>query len=207
MADITRTYFSTMDDDADDPETPKLIARLVARAGASCILCRRRLCHHETILSALTGLLDAPRCASCLEPVWNGPWAEVRESVLEHVGRRACYRAAWAWASTEENMAMTSRPDCLWSDGGATPPAAPRNGDHGGSPLPSPDAEYDAGDLGCGDLLMELRRRILALRPGAVLRLRTTDPGAPADVPAWCRLTGHTLVAAAPPAYDIRRKE
>jgi tRNA 2-thiouridine synthesizing protein A len=69
------------------------------------------------------------------------------------------------------------------------------------------DAEWDAGDTGCGDLVLELRRRVTELDPGAVFKLVARDPGAPADLPAWCRMTGHTLVSAAHPVYLIRRKE
>ena len=69
------------------------------------------------------------------------------------------------------------------------------------------DAEWDAGDMGCGDLVLELRARVAGLPPGAVLRLVARDPGAPADLPAWCRMTGNTLVSEAHPVYLIRRKE
>ncbi|HEV3348864.1 MAG TPA: sulfurtransferase TusA family protein [Methylomirabilota bacterium] len=69
------------------------------------------------------------------------------------------------------------------------------------------DAEWDAGDMGCGDLVLELRGRVEALGPGRVLRLTARDPGAPADIPAWCRMTGHALVSAQHPIYLIRRKE
>jgi tRNA 2-thiouridine synthesizing protein A len=69
------------------------------------------------------------------------------------------------------------------------------------------DATWDAGELGCGDLLLQLRFRIETLEPGRVLRLVALDPGAPADLPAWCRLTGHALLAAEHPVYFIRRKE
>ena len=69
------------------------------------------------------------------------------------------------------------------------------------------DAEWDAGDMGCGDLVLELRGRVEALVPGRVLRLTARDPGAPADIPAWCRMTGHALVSAQHPIYLIRRKE
>jgi tRNA 2-thiouridine synthesizing protein A len=69
------------------------------------------------------------------------------------------------------------------------------------------DAEWDAGDMGCGDLVLELRARVLALPPGQCLRLVARDPGALADLPAWCRLTGHALVSEAHPVYLIRRKE
>jgi tRNA 2-thiouridine synthesizing protein A len=73
--------------------------------------------------------------------------------------------------------------------------------------VPAADAEWDAGDLGCGDLVLHLFQRMQQMRPGAVLRLVARDPGAPADLPAWCRLTGHVLLAAEPPVYVIRRKE
>ena len=69
------------------------------------------------------------------------------------------------------------------------------------------DAEWDAGDMGCGDLVLELRGRVEALVAGRVLRLTARDPGAPADIPAWCRVTGHALVSAQHPIYLIRRKE
>ena len=79
-----------------------------------------------------------------------------------------------------------------------------------GSTTPSPqsaDAHWDAGALGCGDLVLQLRLRLEALAPGQVLRLIARDPGAQADIPAWCRMTGHTLLAALHPVYQIRRKE
>ncbi len=52
---------------------------------------------------------------------------------------------------------------------------------------------WDAGDLGCGELVLELRARLLAA-PGRVHRVIALDPGAPEDIPSWCRMTGHELV-------------
>lgn len=72
---------------------------------------------------------------------------------------------------------------------------------------PVPDAEWDAGDMGCGELVLELRSRLEPLKPGQVLKLTARDPGAPADIPAWCRLTGQVLVDRRHPVYLIRRKE
>jgi tRNA 2-thiouridine synthesizing protein A len=69
------------------------------------------------------------------------------------------------------------------------------------------DAEWDAGDMGCGDLVLELQARVRRLDAGQVLKLVARDPGAPADLPAWCRMTGHALVAEQHPVYFIRRKE
>jgi tRNA 2-thiouridine synthesizing protein A len=76
-----------------------------------------------------------------------------------------------------------------------------------GAPAPPADVEWDAGDLGCGELVLELRTHLQAMRAGQVLRLIARDPGAPQDLPAWCRMTGHTLVSHAAPVYLIRRKE
>jgi tRNA 2-thiouridine synthesizing protein A len=70
-----------------------------------------------------------------------------------------------------------------------------------------PDVVWDAGDLACGDLLVQLRLRVDAMEPGRVLRLVALDSGAVADLPAWCRLTGHALLAAEHPVYLIRKKE
>ena len=56
------------------------------------------------------------------------------------------------------------------------------------------DAVWDAGDLGCGELLLELRKRVRAM-PGQVLELIATDPGAYQDIPAWCRVTCNPLLA------------
>ena len=75
----------------------------------------------------------------------------------------------------------------------------------GDAPPPAYDAAFDAGDLGCGELLLALRTRIRDLAPGSVLKLSTTDPGAREDLPAWCRMTGHRLVLAAHPAYFVRK--
>jgi hypothetical protein len=52
---------------------------------------------------------------------------------------------------------------------------------------PHHDEEWDAGDLGCGDLVLALRQRLLAM-PDRTLKLVTRDPGAPADIPAYCRM-------------------
>lgn len=56
------------------------------------------------------------------------------------------------------------------------------------------DVEWDAGQLGCGDLVLALRQR-LRLAPGKVFKVTALDPGAPADIPAWCRMTNNALLA------------
>src|SRR5687767_7912822 len=70
-----------------------------------------------------------------------------------------------------------------------------------------PDSAWDAGDMGCGELVMELRIRLKPMPPGYLLKLTARDPGAIEDLPAWCRLTGHHLRYADHPIYLIQRKE
>ena len=69
------------------------------------------------------------------------------------------------------------------------------------------DGEWDAGDLGCGELVIHLRNRLRAM-PGKVLKLIARDPGAPADIPAYCRMTGHQLLLEEPAtnSYWIRAR-
>ena len=72
---------------------------------------------------------------------------------------------------------------------------------------PRYDDVWDAGAMGCGELVLELRFRMQALPPGSVLKLTATDPGAPEDLPAWCRMTRHALIASEHPYYWIRKRE
>jgi tRNA 2-thiouridine synthesizing protein A len=64
---------------------------------------------------------------------------------------------------------------------------------------------WDAGAMGCGELVLELRMRLHAM-PGRVLKLIATDAGALEDIPAYCRMTRNELVHAAPPEYWIRAR-
>jgi len=72
---------------------------------------------------------------------------------------------------------------------------------------PGADAELDVGDKGCGEIVMELRIVMQPLAPGQVLKLTARDAGAPEDLPSWCRMTGHTLLAANHPEYWIQKKK
>lgn len=60
--------------------------------------------------------------------------------------------------------------------------------------------------MGCGELVIQLRRRLAAIGPGSLFELVAHDPGAPEDLPSWCRLTGHGLVASEHPQYLIQRR-
>lgn len=60
-------------------------------------------------------------------------------------------------------------------------------------PHPAAADVWDAGELACGELVLDLRRRLRQM-PGRVLRIIALDPGAYEDIPSWCRLTGHALI-------------
>lgn len=68
------------------------------------------------------------------------------------------------------------------------------------------DEHWDAGDMGCGELLMQLSGRVKRLKPANVLRLVALDPGAVEDIPAWCKMTGHRLLSFEHPQYLIERR-
>ena len=155
------------------------------------------------------GFKDAPRCAGCLATALGHPFEAFRDQVLELVRHRDCYRSGWTWADRREKVAPDLRPPCLWPDGGGKekPPGSRAAKAPAGGGRTAPDAEWDAGQMGCGDLVLELRLRLGRLSPGQVLLVTARDPGAPEDLPAWCRLTSHALVESEPPRYWIRRKE
>lgn len=69
------------------------------------------------------------------------------------------------------------------------------------------DIEWHAGELGCGDLVLELRQRVRQA-PGKIFKVTALDAGAPADLPAWCGMTGNQLLAQDLPSktYWIRAK-
>ena len=51
-----------------------------------------------------------------------------------------------------------------------------------------------AGGPVCAVLTPAIKARLRDLAPGQILRVRVDDPSARVDVPAWCALTGHTLL-------------
>jgi tRNA 2-thiouridine synthesizing protein A len=68
------------------------------------------------------------------------------------------------------------------------------------------ELEIFTGELGCGDLIYELRLQFERVEPGSLVRIVTDDPGAPRELPAWCRSTGHRLLEADVPFYVIRAR-
>ena len=55
--------------------------------------------------------------------------------------------------------------------------------------------ELDARRLLCPLPVIRAEQRIRQLTPGDTLDIVCTDPGALYDIPAWCRMHGHAIVA------------
>ncbi|HVH04215.1 MAG TPA: sulfurtransferase TusA family protein [Amaricoccus sp.] len=64
--------------------------------------------------------------------------------------------------------------------------------------------EIDARGLLCPLPVLRARRRLQAMRRGAVLRLLTDDPAAAVDVPHFCAEAGHALVGRSEPNLPER---
>ena len=52
----------------------------------------------------------------------------------------------------------------------------------------------DAGNMLCPMPVIKTQNKINELANGDVLTVTCTDPGALSDIPAWCRINGHSVV-------------
>ncbi len=56
----------------------------------------------------------------------------------------------------------------------------------------SADHVFDGGDMDCGSgLILLIRQNMQQVPAGGVLEIRSTEPSVTAELPPWCRLTGH----------------
>jgi tRNA 2-thiouridine synthesizing protein A len=56
------------------------------------------------------------------------------------------------------------------------------------------DEELDAQGLLCPLPVLKARKRLKAMKTGAVLRVLATDPAAVIDIPHFCAESGHDLL-------------
>ena len=69
------------------------------------------------------------------------------------------------------------------------------------------DVFYDAGSKGCAEGPMDdIAGLLRPMAPGQTLEIHATDPSVKADLSAWCRLSGHTLVKQSGEYYLIQHK-
>jgi TusA-related sulfurtransferase len=55
--------------------------------------------------------------------------------------------------------------------------------------------EVDARRLLCPMPVIRLQDRINQLPPGSEVRITCSDPGTQNDIPTWCRINGHRVLA------------
>jgi tRNA 2-thiouridine synthesizing protein A len=203
-----------MDEELEPEEQIKLedLLRNIGQLRESpCHGCGAAICGHEALMSFAMGFKNEPKCWPCLAQIMGHKKEVLRDHIFAYIKHRSCHYEGWQWASREEGFDPEKFPKCLWPN-----PATSENNQDllytttSEQQTPDTDINYDsewnAGSLGCGDLVLELRIRLQDLLPGQILRLIATDSGAQEDLPAWCRMTRHTLVFFQHPVYLIRRK-
>ena len=64
--------------------------------------------------------------------------------------------------------------------------------------------ELDARRLLCPMPVIRLQNRVKHLDAGDTVDIVCTDPGVQSDIPAWCRINGHTVEACEERDGEIR---
>jgi tRNA 2-thiouridine synthesizing protein A len=54
--------------------------------------------------------------------------------------------------------------------------------------------QLDARNTFCPMPVIKTQNRVNELHSGDILEVTCTDPGALNDIPAWCRINGHTVL-------------
>lgn len=194
-----------------------VIAETEARWGSACAGCGADLHGLDVVLSLFLGDKGALRCVNCAARSLDRRPEEFVRGAVQHLSRLECWRGGWAHAEARLRAAGEWPARGIPEDAGleedrAQDPAEKNETEF--TALNAADAAdgagaaalWNAGDISCGDLVLELRLRLRALPPGQILQVRATDPGAPGDLPAWCRLTGHSLIYQQHPNYWIQAK-
>ncbi len=68
------------------------------------------------------------------------------------------------------------------------------------------DDEFDGGEETCGRVIVNLHLYIRDQEPGSSILVISRDPGAPVELPAWCRMTKNELTKMQHPYYLITLK-
>ncbi len=61
-----------------------------------------------------------------------------------------------------------------------------------------PDKILNTGEMMCGELIMLVAQHMKSLTAGQLLEVVTHDLGAAEEIPAWCRMTSHSLIEVRP---------
>lgn len=65
------------------------------------------------------------------------------------------------------------------------------------------DDEFDGGEETCGRVIVNLHLYTRDQCSGTRILVISKDPGAPVELPAWCRMTGNRLEKQSHPYYLI----
>jgi tRNA 2-thiouridine synthesizing protein A len=198
------------DDFEDDDSLP--LRELLRLVGGACVDCRTTYLPRDAVASIALGFKNAPRCHACLSRRLGRDPQELRQQLVDYVHRRECFLKAWHEAERMETHSPQVEVDeMLFKEMNHTAKAVETRSVSDIFSNPGQTEQnglfWNAGELSCGELVMELRIRLNNLPPGSVLQIVALDPAAPEDLPAWCRMSGHTLLSKAHPLYRIRRKE
>ena len=68
------------------------------------------------------------------------------------------------------------------------------------------DDEFDGGEETCGRVIVNLYLYIKDQQPGHRILVISRDPGAPVELPSWCRMTQNELTKMKHPYYLITLK-
>jgi len=68
------------------------------------------------------------------------------------------------------------------------------------------DDEFDGGEETCGRVIVNLYLYIRDQPPGHRILVISRDPGAPVELPAWCRMTRNEMTEMQHPYYLITLK-
>jgi TusA-related sulfurtransferase len=68
------------------------------------------------------------------------------------------------------------------------------------------DDEFDGGEETCGRVIVNLYLYIRDQSPGHRILVISRDPGAPVELPSWCRMTRNELTKMKHPYYLITLK-
>ena len=141
--------------------TIKLLADLQGLRGRACKRCESALCHHEALFSISMGFKNCPLCCACLAAELEREPVQMRDELWSFIVHRPCHRAGWAWANREEGYDPGDLPGCLWPS--PQNERAARQIEAVEKASGSDESEtWDAGDMACGDLVLELRLRLRA---------------------------------------------
>ncbi len=185
--------------------------------GAACERCGAPSCEHHAILCRALGLGPRRLCFACLAAGLGKTTADLIETAAAYVAHRDCYLADWRRIAPCALGGGGRAYPCLPPvPPGSLPALAGEAEDEAGPAAPVTAAgvpagwrwsrAFDGGDAACGDLLFDLRLAFDRVPAGERVLVTARDAGAPLDLPAWCRLTGHVLRGAAHPWYLIETR-